>query len=179
MNTNALIGLVALVVVVGGGIWFFSSKDASGLPTGGVGIETSAEGTASFAEFLGRGGSWTCTIDVTNPEAPTEGVVFLSGENMRGDFTSRPTTMQGVEVASHMIRVDGFFYTWTNLAPQGMKIAAPTSIENPGPAGDVINLEAPVQYACQPWVEDASKFEPPSEITFMELPAGAIPSQPN
>lgn len=174
MNTNALIGLIALVVVVGGGVWFFSTKDANGLPTGGA--SASAQGVGTFKDFVARGGNWSCTVSVNNPEAPTTGTVYLSGEQMRGDFVSTPVALGGQQIASYMIRTDGMFYTWTNLTAQGVKVAAQTT-EGASPADQVINMSAEVQYDCQPWVADATKFAIPAEITFMDVQA-QMQSQP-
>ncbi len=175
MNTNALMGLIALIVVVGGGVWFFSSQGNTGADVQGTQNEETGEqmteGAGTFAELMTRSGSWKCTVQVDIAEAPSEGIVLVSDGKIRSDFTSRPTSMGGKEISAHMIHADGYVYTWSDLIPQGMKMKvtadATTSGNNPG----AIAPDQRVNYSCLPWVVDASQFTVPSTITFMELSA--------
>lgn len=173
MNTNTLLGLLALIVVVGGGVWFFSQKDA-----GEQGMmdenEMMNDGTSSFAELLHRTGSWKCTVSVEIEESPSEGTVYVSDGKVRADFTSRPKTMGGTEVKTHMVQTDGYVYTWSDLLPQGMKMMLPKdSTATADTTTGVVGTDSDVDYSCAPWVGDNAQFTPPASVSFMELPSNA------
>lgn len=178
MNTNLLIGLVALVVVLGGGAWFLSSRDAKQPPVPTTVQEQ--QGAASFGELIARAGSWTCTVSTSVEAAPSEGTTYIADGKIRADFVSRPVMLGGKEVATHMIQSDGYVYTWSDMMPQGMKMLIPKDMptSSAGDAVGTVSADAQVQYSCLPWIVDASKFEPPSNISFMELGVDGLPQMP-
>ena len=181
MNTNVVIGLVALIVVVGGGAWLLSNKGANAPMEGDApeGQEVS-EGAGSFGDMIARAGSWTCSVSTSVEAAPSEGTTYISNGMIRADFISRPEALGGQEVSSHMIQSDGYIYTWSDMAPQGMKMLIPKEPLD-GAGGDAVgtvSADAQVEYSCMPWVADSSKFAPPSTVTFMELGANGMPQMP-
>jgi hypothetical protein len=172
MNTNAIIGVIAAVIVVGGGAWYLSQ----GAPEGGAvmnqnGEETEAKGDGTFASLLARTGSWKCDVTTTIEEAPSTGTALISDGKIRADFTS---VVKGQSFVSHMIHADGYVYTWTDSYPQGMKMKIPEgSAEEPSmPQGFEYNSQ--VDYDCSPWMADVSVFTAPSSVSFMELDASMM-----
>lgn len=167
MNINAVIGLIALVLVVGGGAWLYSmqSKD------GGVPAPTEqAEGTSgTYADIVGRSGSWTCNVSVAISEAPAEGVVKIADGKIRADYTVTPPQLNGRTMVAHLIQADGFAYMWTDIAPQGAKVALPEGATPPGAPA----LDSQVSYTCAPWTADAASFAIPAEINFVDMNAAA------
>jgi hypothetical protein len=180
MNTNMLIGLVALIVVVGGGAWFLSSKSVDAPTDGGSDTQEVSNGSGSFGEMIARAGSWTCTVSTSVEAAPSEGTTYISNGMIRADFVARPEALGGQEVSTHMIQSEGYIYTWSDMAPQGMKMLIPK--DQPDSAGGdavgTVGADAQVEYSCMPWVADSSKFAPPSTVTFMELGANGMPQMP-
>lgn len=167
MNTNTLLAVIVGVVVVGGGAWYLSLQQ----PPAMVQEETtlSSAGTTTFASFVAQGGSRSCDIVVNNEAAPAQGVVYVSGADVRADFTTQPITAGGMSITAHMIQTGGYVYSWTDIMPQGVKVAVANGQGAASANGFDINAE--VSYDCSAWTPDASKFEVPSTITFMEVNA--------
>ncbi len=168
MNTNALLGTIAAVVIIGGGAWYLSqtppaTKEAVQQET------TTNTGTTTFADFVAQGGSRSCTVTVNNPTAPATGVVYVSGSEIRADFVAKPVTANGMEISAHMIQTGGYVYSWTDMIPQGVKVAMTNS--SGAAASQGFDMNAQVAYDCTPWIVDASKFVVPSTVTFMEVNA--------
>lgn len=176
MDTKAIIGLVAAVVVIGGGAWYFSSVGKTG-----DSVEQQADtmeeskGMGTFAELMTRAGSWKCTVKTDIEEAPSEGVAYISDGRIRADFTSKIQSMGGKEVTSSMIQTGGFIYTWSDMMPQGMKMPIPEDVPDASPSPAGFDYSSSVDYDCGFWMTDESKFAPPADITFMELGANGMP----
>lgn len=166
MNTNTLLAVIIAIVVIGGGAWYLSTTPPPTAAPEGTAGET---GTASFAQFVAQGGSRSCDVTVANPTAPAQGVVYVSGSQVRADFTTQPVTAGGSSISAHMIQTDGYVYSWTDMVPQGVKVAITQGAGAAASQGFDVNAE--VSYDCSPWIPDASKFVVPSTVTFMEVNA--------
>ncbi len=179
MSSKALLGIIAAVVVVGGGAWYLSTSKGTteGAPTAGnenEEAETNA-GSGTFADLMMRAGSWKCTVTTTIEEAPSSGTVYVAGGKVRADFVSKPAALNGAEVASSMIQMDGYVYTWTDAFPQGMKMKIPEGNNTQGSSQAGVDYSSKVDYDCGAWSVDASMFTPPASVTFMELGEGGMP----
>lgn len=176
MNTNALIGLLALVVVVGGGVWFLSSKpDAQdGKQEAHQASADAVRGEGTYADLIARAGSWKCDVAVSVEEAPSQGTVYVSDGKIHADFTAQVEAMGGKSVRTQMIQTDGYVYTWSDMTSQGYKMEIPEG-EAQADAPQGISYDSRVTYDCAPWVADASLFVPPSTITFMEIGVPELP----
>jgi hypothetical protein len=176
MSTKAVIGIVVAVVVIGAAAWHFSSKGTPGTENlGDTMREETAAGEGTYAELIGRAGSWKCTVSVNVEDAPSSGVAYISDGKVRGDFTS---TVKGETYASHMIQADGYIYTWSDAYPQGMKMLIPEPGDTTSSSTGGVSYDSRVNYDCGPWMADASLFMAPANITFMELGASGIPEVP-
>jgi hypothetical protein len=175
MNIQAIIGAVVAIVVLGGGAWYLSSTPPQVQEEGEEQTATgnTAEGTGTFAELMNRGGSWTCTISVTTPEAPSEGTTYISGSDIRSDVVTRPQALGGKEIKAHMILTEGYIYSWTDMFPQGFKMPVAEGASNAQSQGFDVN--AAVSYSCAPWIADAGKFVVPTTVNFMEFNGEAVP----
>jgi hypothetical protein len=130
-------------------------------------------GSGTFMDLMKLGGSFECTIASEDPNAVSNGTVYVSGGKVRGDFTS---TVDGAAYDSHFINADGYIYTWSSAMPQGMKMADTGMREGAPSTGE----EAPgsfdpsvkVDYNCNPWMVDNGKFTPPSDVAFMDFTQG-------
>jgi hypothetical protein len=176
MSTNAIIGLVVAIVVIGGGAWYVSSHPSASTE-GATGAQTTGgEQNGTFGTLLALGGSQTCHVNITNPQAPSTGTVYVSNGEVRSDVE---TTVNGKTVTAHVIKTSDTLYTWTDMAPQGVKLSlsAATSANSSGSSSG-FDANAQVQYSCVPWVADSSKFTVPANVSFMDMTsikAGAIP----
>jgi hypothetical protein len=146
-------------------VWYVTSSSKTGEDV--TPIETSKEESASsglFADLMARTGSWKCHAKATHEQGASEGEVFINNGTIRGDFVA---TMAGRSVNTSFISRDGYMYTWSDMLPQGMKV----KIESAGgtSGGQGIDPTTPVEYSCEGWAVDESKFEAPSDIEFFEI----------
>lgn len=168
MNTNALLGAIAGIVIIGGGAWYLSQSPA---PSADNAQQQGAAntGSATFADIVAQGGSRSCSVVLDNPAAPATGVVYVSGTDIRADFTAKPIMGGGMEISAHMIQTGGYVYSWTDMIAQGVKVAAASGAGAAASQG--FDMNAQVSYDCSPWTPDASKFAVPESVTFMEVNA--------
>ncbi len=167
MNMQSLLGVIIAIAVLGGGAWYLSQTKTpmeEGAPTA-----SGETGSATFADFVAQGGSRSCDVVVNNPAAPATGVVFVSGTNIRADMVAKPVTAGGMEISAHVIQADGYVYSWTDMLPQGVKVAVADGMGAAANYG--FDMNADVQYDCSPWIPDPSKFSVPTNVTFMEVGA--------
>lgn len=172
MNTNAIIGVLVALAVIGGGWWYFSWQSENADVS-----STSETSSTTFGELIARAGSWTCEVRVATDGAPSVGVTYIADGKIRADFTSTVEAMGGTAVTSHMIQADGYIYTWSDMAPQGMKMKTREgeAVADVG-TQEAVPHDASVDYTCAPWAPDASQFVPPENISFMELGASGMPA---
>lgn len=202
---NWIIGALLAVVVVGGGYYVMSSGSLS--MEGGVNVATgdvtgdgvddvmvsdkatpklmekAAAFTGSFFDLATRGGNYTCTISSSGTNNSTTGTVYVSGANVRGEFT---TTASGRTVDSNMLKLADKVYVWGAGMPQGIIMDATmtdTSGESPAMSGSGKEMQQEYGWDCVATGADASKFVKPSNIEFMDLGAlmqgaGSLPRVP-
>ncbi len=177
MNTKVIVGVVAALIVIGGGTWYVMSQQA---PEEGTPNEESAEsgapaklGSGSIADLWGMTGTLQCDIKSTEESAPFTGTLYVSSGNVRADIVATVPNMTK-PVASHMIRSGGFMYSWSDLIPQGVKIPdTATQGAASGSTSQGVSANAKVSYTCKPWAADTSIFTPPTNVTFMTVPGSA------
>ncbi len=169
MNTNSLLGLLALIVVVGGGIWFFSSKNPQG--SASPSTDSPVAGTGTIADLAVQTGSWECDVTSDTDGVSSVGKAFVSDRKVRADFVSNVAALGNKEVGSHMIQTQEFVYAWSDMAPQGtrMMIPANSDVLITSDTGTV-GTNAPVTYSCVPWTANEALFTPPSGVTFFDVP---------
>lgn len=190
MNTKLVWGIVAVVVVLGGGAYLLSQSGGSSQPAAveqsqgqaATSSQTAQPQTGSYqgslADLARRGGDWKCTVNVGTAAAVSSGVVHVSGQKVRADFTSNVSGAGTID--SHMISDGSYYYTWTSAYPQGFKMAIPASDTPVSPtngsaqtSSSGLNPDQNYSYDCQAETPDASLFVPPSNITFTTMPSQA------
>jgi hypothetical protein len=183
---KGILGLILVVAVMGGAYVMLGSSgmDASPKESGDAAAEAEAMeklekaaatkpagNTQTLNDIMARGGDWICTFTSEDPRAKTEGTMYVSGNQARGDFKSTIASVN-MTAESHMIQKDGFVYTWSNMIPQGIKSKAVTDV-NPTaamPSGQgAFDAGVAFAYDCNPWSKDVSKFNPPAGVSFMEV----------
>lgn len=131
--------------------------------------QTTETKNTTLKNLISMGGSNKCAFTSSTQNSQSQGVVYISGGQMRGDFSS---VAAGKTIASHMIVKSNTSYVWTDAAPQGFKMSfdSVATQNDAGPQGGV-DPNAQVDYACSPWVADAGMFVLPSTITFQDMSA--------
>jgi hypothetical protein len=173
MNTKTIAIVVGVVVVLGAGYFFFTKSPVytdKGSQAVNPLYEKSDSGkfTGTIAGLAARGGDYQCMFDSSTAESQSTGTVYSSGGRVRGEFK---TMAEGVPVDSYMIQSGGYVYIWTSAYPTGFKTkVAASDSTNPaeGTSGQYADANQSYDYDCQGWQADASLFELPAGVTFMD-----------
>ncbi len=163
------IGIVVAAVVVLGGAWYVMSMNASGpAAPQGAGDQGAAQnnaGTGTIGSLMAMGGSVMCDVDITGAN-PGSGTIYVSGGKMRGEFT---VAAAGKTMHASMINDGQYIYSWTDMMPQGIKMAVSAGSGTSGSANQGVDASTPVNYTCNAWTADTAKFMAPSDIKFMMM----------
>jgi len=168
-------GIIVIIIIAGAG--FFLLKKPAQTPQESTTVQPTQQEKSqtkdSIKNLLASGKNQTCTIKYPAGEQMAEGTVYVSGKNLRGDFTM---TSEGKTFDSHMIQDESYLYSWSSLAPQGvkMKIAELEKVQA-SPTAESVDLDQEVDINCSSWSVDSSKFTPPADVNFMET--GTTPAQ--
>jgi len=79
-------------------------------------------------------------------------------------------SQNGTATEGHIIRDGEFNYTWGSFSPQGIKVKVTSENKNSlidDKSGALIDNS--VNYKCNDWRVDSSKFELPSGVEFMDI----------
>lgn len=137
--------------------------------------------TGSWMDLVKRGGTYVCEVDHSSAVDISSGMVYVSGTDVRGDFSSK--TAAGV-VESSMLKKGDMVYVWGGGMPQGVKMQATmmegSSGASTGTSGQAVDAKQEYGWNCTPTAPDASKFVVPKTIEFMDVSAmmqgmGTIP----
>lgn len=183
MNKTVITSITGIILVVAAiAIWQIVKKPAVTVVPNTEPSTTSVSTNATpsptngkkmaFSEFVKKGGSYECTVDQYiggNYSIKTEGKVFLSNGDIRGDYSVKA---QGMDIKGSVIVRDGFAYTWSSMIPQGYKVSIKdgSGTVTAGAVGTYHwNADQIGDYDCVEWKADASKFVVPTSISFQEI----------
>ncbi len=138
--------------------------------------------SGSLKDLMTRGGDTQCTWSNSSDTAKSSGAVYVSGDKFYQEF-SYTDTKTNKEMKSYILNDGTWIYQWSALSNVGTKmkmdevrkLAEDFQKNNPGgPAGNQggennINLDNKLDYNCQKWNADASKFVLPADIQFNDL----------
>ena len=181
MNKKVLAAIVLLLIALGA--YFGYTKFMGGKTPGG----SSESGPKSLKELLTAGAAQKCTYSTTIESGSSEGITYVSGGKVRGDFT---TTTSGKSIVSHMISDGKTSYIWTEGEKNGYKMTVEEQAETDTKtdysdtsvsSNTNANLDEKLDYKCSAWIADSSVFTPPANVTFTDFSqmfkASAAPSQ--
>lgn len=178
MNKNILIG-IGVVVAIAAGLLLYTNmpKDNSG--SGSEQAQDAGSGQTTISgtlqDLFARGTSMQCDFSYADEQgASAEGTVYVSGDKMRGMFTS---SVDGTAYTSSMIQDGTYSYVWSEDQKQGTKFkvdpaeleAAQEELKTQQESPDLQNMQ--VDYSCRPWTPDSSMFTPPSDVEFIDMTA--------
>lgn len=171
MNKVA-IWIVVAIVVLGGGYAVTQKKSSS--PTGEQkNEERKGPDRQSLKGLLASGRPQRCTFSRTDETSSVDGVAYIAGGKVRGDFT---ITTSGKAISSHMVLEGQTMHSWTDDPPMGFKMMV--SGDAPAAQGQRAPVDADqlLDYRCEGWSVDQSKFGLPSGIQFKNF--GAVTAPP-
>ncbi len=160
MNKTLMWVLIAGLILAGGYYVFKGGK--SDLNTV---QQENTDKKMAFSEFVKQGGSYKCEVKQSESDFGTGGTVYISGGNVRGDFS---TIAEGRTVQTSFLLKDGYSYNWSSISPNnGVKMLVPVDSET-SVSSEVYSWNANQigDYDCEPWTADASIFVVPTNINF-------------
>ena len=187
MNLQSIVVLCLAVVVLGGGVWYFtqntSTEDDKSTPAmqeSGAADEIEMKeaeftGVGSFGSLLGLGQSITCTYSYEDESGSGSGTSYFADGKMRVDATM---STDGGTMNTHMINDGSYVYTWSIDTTErfAMKMPVPdetmTAEDYDTPdmgAESQVSMDQSVEYECDRWSVDQSVFVPPSDVEFMDF----------
>lgn len=172
-------GIIGVVIVATGVIWYVSTRNTETAVSENPVILGSTEQTdtdlvAADGSFSGSvfdlgktGKSYECTVSHTVQGINSNGVVYITGDNIRANFTSSVPVIGSVK--TQMIATTDSVYTWTSLMNQGFK--SERGVAKIQAQGQVqsIDLNQTLNYTCKNWTTDMSVFTVPTNITFKSV----------
>lgn len=134
----------------------------------------------SLKDLMGRGTSQVCTWSFEDNEAgASSGKLYISGNKFYQEFktTGGP---EGQALESYVINDGEWIYQWNSITQTGTKIKIEdmekmeqNQLENPetgtGEKAEVVDWDKRMEYDCESWVADDSKFKVPEDKEFTDL----------
>lgn len=190
MSQKVIIAVMAIIILVGGGAWFYQNKMA-GTENGtgsraaserereGGMMDTLKDGAGSLADVFSGGDAVECRFSGEDPQTGeySEGVVYIDGESFRMEAD---TVIDGEKAMMYMIQHENKMYMWGDdpQEKQGLLIdmtafANMEGAEKPeSPIDWLKDPESGADYDCKGWSAKASTFEPPADIEFIDMFGG-------
>lgn len=176
-----IIGVIIAILLAGAGGYYYVTQRAATSEGRTIAEKTGTteqgiSGMMSLKDIMALGKSQKCTFEYSDPETgKTTGTSYISGENVRTDFTI--TDEENNTTEGGMILVDSTIYTWTNTESKGVKMAISQSMEatineeirDTEWSNEYMSPDEKLDYNCTAWNEDPSVFAPPANIEFMDL----------
>jgi len=191
MSQKVIIGIMGLIILGGGGVWYYQtnmadSDSATGSKSsvrnkdeakkdGGM-FDSIKEGASSFVDVMGGGGAQQCQFSGTDPESGEfmEGVIYVDGENF---VLKADTVIEGQEGVLNMIQEEKVMYMWTDdeeLMP-GIKIDVsmfedmPDAEKPPSILDELKDPESGFESRCKSWAPRKDSFQPPEDVEFIDM----------
>ncbi len=123
--------------------------------------------TGKFWDLTNTGKDMQCTYSTKQQKTISNGVIYVSGANLRGNFT---TTIAKQTIKTYMIKKGDIIYTWTSAANIGTKMTykAATNPTSMPSQEKMDNFNQKYNYTCTSWTPDTTLFTPPSNINFID-----------
>lgn len=174
MNTK-VIGIIAAIVVIAFGAWFFTQNNGDSGQTKNDSLSTEAEiqleqENTSLKELMTRGRDVMCTYDSAESG---KGTIYASKGKARGDFE---VTTEGRTSLGHMIADETTGYFWMEGETSGMKMMMNSEAEVNNNENQGVDPNKNYDFRCNSWRADDSVFNPPANVEFREFTIPALPA---
>jgi len=164
---KSIIIVLGIIVLVGGYYYFSKSKDSTEVATfENIDTTTEEKINSSILDLAKRGGNYECSFSNITGVGTSDGVVYISGDKIRGNFVSNVSAVNMV-VKSYMISDGVSIYTWTDMTSQGYKVPVEQGATEQN-TSQSFDYGQNLEYTCKGWVVDPSVFNLPSEVEFIE-----------
>lgn len=166
MNRNLLISIIVIVLLLLGVGFYLMRNQGSQNPVQQA-VEQAAQNASrgTIQSLIGK--NQMCKVSY--PDGNGSGTVYVSGDKVRGDFNIQAESQT---MNTHMIQGGQEIYMWNDGSNQGTKIKIDPNQPTPSaPAGQpqTADLNQEVDYSCNNWSPDESKFRVPTDVQFMDM----------
>lgn len=174
MSTKVILSIIAVVVIVGGGVAYVvsnnktKSNNTAGNTNHSQNYTNEEETTTSIAELTKKGEPRKCTFDMSENGTTSTGTAYFANQKMYGEFT---ITKAGQAQSSNMIVSESTQYFWDGNTKKGFKttVQSANSSQSTQTPQQSVDPNKTFKFKCEKWSVDASKFTPPSNVTFQDL----------
>jgi len=134
--------------------------------------------STSLKELMGMGKSMKCNWTVSEGDGSGKGIIYVEGEKFREDLT---IDEEGEKISTYVISDGTWIYQWSSNSKEGTKMQMSEvekmaeeneKTETPDASNEENIMEEfyeKVDYNCEKWNADGSKFIPPSDIQFNDM----------
>jgi len=123
----------------------------------------------SLFDLVKLGKNIKCTYSSKAEGGESSGTTYVSGNKARSDFTAKSSG--GEQFESYSITDGDWMYIWNSQSDQGTKMKIsdlPKNEDNPN-TSKLADVNNAFDYKCSPWLPDNSKFNVPTNITFVDF----------
>lgn len=164
-NKHYIIALLACVVIFGA--LYSASREAQ---------QNGIASLRSMKELMDSRATETCKFTSLSSENDTDGVVYVSGGMLRGDFVSTMKSATGGRVVeSHMLVDSSYVYIWSQSnSGVGMKISLAAMADGQAAQGGagglaLFDISRKLDLHCDPWSKNSSLFVRPKGVSFQDM----------
>ncbi|OGH10914.1 MAG: hypothetical protein A3B38_04120 [Candidatus Levybacteria bacterium RIFCSPLOWO2_01_FULL_36_13] len=176
MNTKVVGAIVVLVLLLGIGGFLVLGQNKQANQTATNITPTTVQNEKSTTDIWGilsKGTNQKCDFSYMTSDSSSTGTFYFSGKKMRGDITSKN---EGKTSVFYLIRDGDTNYMWGTDLEAGFKMTLKEEdLKTNQQFVQYFNSDQKVDYKCTPWLVDASKFTPPSNIKFTDLSSFTLP----
>ena len=163
---KALPIIIIAIVILGAGAWWFLGKGGVSLPVsapGGIEKEAGEEGE-SFTGKLKAAVTLGVSMKCTYQQGDFTGTGYIKGKRYYGEVMQ-----QGKK--GYVIMKDNCMWSWGTEQAQGVKMCFEEDIFEQEQEYEGVEGAVPTEaeYHCTPAVFPDSRFDPPSNVNFMDM----------
>ena len=170
MNTRLVAVATAGVILLGiGGLFFYNQTKQAPKTPEQTKTEQAKEEPKTLSSLLSLGASQECRFTYEDEETgSTKGVVYVAKNKLRTDLDITDT--EGKNSSVSIIRNGDTNYIWGTELETGVKLTlSEEEFKDNEQIKGSLDTEKEVDYDCKGWIVDETKFNPPSNIDFLDL----------
>ncbi len=173
-NKNLVIALVVIIILLlagGGGYMLLHKSTGNSQKTANQTnlqpTKTPQQTAESLLDLVKMGKNLRCTFKTEVANGATAGTVYVSGQNIRADFS---VTSGGNTQQTSMIKEGNTSYIWGGTLSTGVKMTVSLEqLAQNKQASQYVDPNQKVNYSCSPWNVDPSLFTLPTNVKFTDI----------
>ncbi len=164
-------GIILVLLLLGGGFFMIRGSNTKTPVMEKTVSPTATKMTTekkSLSDLMALTGNQKCTF--ADSQASSSGTVYSGSGNMRGDFQAQGS---GKTIQTHMVSDGKYVYVWMEGETKGYKMSLDVlkKMSDSVPQqykSQAVDIKKQIDYTCNPWTIDGTKFVVPTNITFTD-----------